>query len=56
VRVPIAEKKAIEESVVPLCQKNKYTICAAEDDNASPSRRPFIKFHLKKMQHHKRGP
>jgi hypothetical protein len=48
VRVPIAEKKAVEESVVPLCQDNKYTICAAEDDDASPSRRPFIKFHLRK--------
>jgi hypothetical protein len=48
VRVPIPEKKAVEASVVPLCQKNKYTICAAEDDDASPSRRPFIKFHLKK--------
>jgi hypothetical protein len=31
-----------------LCQKNKYTICAAEYDDASPSRRPFIKFHLQK--------
>jgi hypothetical protein len=31
---------------VPLCQDNKYTICAAEDNDASPSRRPFIKFHL----------
>jgi hypothetical protein len=48
VQVPIAEKKAVEESVVPLCQDNKYTICAAEDDDASPSRRPFIKFHLQK--------
>jgi hypothetical protein len=48
VQVPIAEKKAVEASVVPLCQKNKYTICAAEDDDASPLRRPFIKFHLQK--------
>jgi hypothetical protein len=48
VRVPIAEKKDIEASVVPLCQKNKYTICAAEDDDASTSRRAFIKFHLRK--------
>jgi hypothetical protein len=48
VQVPIAEKKAVEQSVVPLCQDNKYTICAAEDNNASPSRRPFIKFHLRK--------
>jgi hypothetical protein len=48
VRVPIAEKNAVKESVVPLCQANKYTICAAEDDDASPSRRPFIKFHLQK--------
>jgi hypothetical protein len=31
---------------VPLCQDNKYTICAAEDKDASPSRRPFIKFHF----------
>jgi hypothetical protein len=48
VRVPIAEKKAVKESVVLLCQENKYTICAAEDDDASPLRRPFIKFHLRK--------
>jgi hypothetical protein len=48
VRVPIAEKKAVKESVVPLCQDNKYTICAAEDDDTSPSGRPFIKFHLRK--------
>jgi hypothetical protein len=48
VRVPIAEKKAVEQSVVPLCQNNKYTICAAEDNDASPLRRPFIKFHLSK--------
>jgi hypothetical protein len=48
VRVPIAEKKAVKASVMPLCQKNKYTICAAQDDNASPSRRPFIWFHLQK--------
>jgi hypothetical protein len=46
VRVPITEKKSVEESVVPLCQDNKYTICAAEDNDASPSRIPFIKFHL----------
>jgi hypothetical protein len=46
VRLPIAEKKSVEESVVPLCQDNKYTICAEEVDDASPSRRPFIKFHL----------
>jgi hypothetical protein len=45
-RVPIAEKKSVEESVVPLCQDNKYTICVAEHNDASPSRRPFIKFHL----------
>jgi hypothetical protein len=31
-----------------LCQKNKYTICAAADNDASPSRRPFIKFYLRK--------
>jgi hypothetical protein len=31
-----------------MCQNNKYTICAAQDDDASPSRRPFIKFHLRK--------
>jgi hypothetical protein len=48
VRVPIAEKKTVEESVVPLCQDNKFTICGAEDNDASPSRRPFIKFHLLK--------
>jgi hypothetical protein len=48
VRVPIAETKALEQSVVPLCQKNKYTICAAADNDASPSRRPFIKFHHRK--------
>jgi hypothetical protein len=48
VRVPIAEKKAVEESVVPLCQDNKFTICAAEENDASPSRRPIIKFHLLK--------
>jgi hypothetical protein len=46
VRVPIAEKKAVKESVVPLYQDNKFTICAAEDNDASPSSRPFIKFHL----------
>jgi hypothetical protein len=46
VRVPIIEKKAVEQSVVPLCQNNKYTICAAEDNDAGPLRRPFIKFHL----------
>jgi hypothetical protein len=46
VRVSIAEKKAVEESVVPLCQDNKFKICAAENNNASPSRRPFIKFNL----------
>jgi hypothetical protein len=45
-QVPIAEKKAVKQSVVPLCQKNKYTICAAADNDASPSHRPFIKFHL----------
>jgi hypothetical protein len=48
VRAPVAEKKALKASVVPLCQNKKYTICAAEDDDASPSRRPFIKFHLRK--------
>jgi hypothetical protein len=46
VQVPITEKKAVEQSVVPLCQKNKYIICAAADNNASPLRRSFIKFHL----------
>jgi hypothetical protein len=46
VQVPIAEKKAVKQSVVPLCQDNKYTICAAEDNDASPSCRPFIKFHI----------
>jgi hypothetical protein len=46
VRVPIAKKKAVEQSGGPLCQKNKYTICAAADNDASPSRRPFIKFYL----------
>jgi hypothetical protein len=39
---------AVEASVLPLCQENKYTICAAQDDDASPSRRTFIKFHLRK--------
>jgi hypothetical protein len=39
---------AVKASVLPLCQENKYTICAAQDDDASPSRRPFIKFHLRK--------
>jgi hypothetical protein len=48
VRAPVAEKMAVEASVMPLCQKNTYTICAAQDDDASPSRRPFIKFHLQK--------
>jgi hypothetical protein len=48
VRVPVAEKMSVEASVMPLCQKNKYTICAAQDDDASPLRRPFIKFHLRK--------
>jgi hypothetical protein len=48
VRVPVAEKMAIKASVLPLCQENKYTICAAQDDDASPSHRPFIKFHLRK--------
>jgi hypothetical protein len=48
VRVPVAEKMAVEASVMPLCQNNKYPICAAQDDDASPSRRPFIKFHLRK--------
>jgi hypothetical protein len=48
VRVPVAEKMAVEASVLPLCQENKYTICAAQDDDASSSRRPFIKFHLRK--------
>jgi hypothetical protein len=48
VRVPVAEKMAVEASVMPLCQNNKYTICAAQDDDASPLRRPFIKFHLRK--------
>jgi hypothetical protein len=48
VQVPIAKKKAVKASVVPLCQNNKYTICAAEDEDASPSGRPFIKFHLQK--------
>ena len=48
VRVPVTEKMAVEASVLPLCQENKYTICAAQDDDASPSRRPFIKFHLLK--------
>jgi hypothetical protein len=33
---------------MPLYQNNKYTICAAQDDDASPLRRPFIKFHLLK--------
>jgi hypothetical protein len=46
VRFPVAEKMSVKASVLPLCQNNKYTICAAQDDNASPSRRPFIKFHL----------
>jgi hypothetical protein len=46
VRVPVAEKMAVKASVLPLCQDNKYTICAAQDDDAIPSRRPFIKFHL----------
>jgi hypothetical protein len=44
VRVP--EKIAIKASVMPLCQNNKYTICGAQDEDASPSCRPFIKFHL----------
>jgi hypothetical protein len=48
VQAPVAEKKAVEASVVPLCQDKKYTICSAEDNDASPSRRPFIKFHLRK--------
>jgi hypothetical protein len=47
-RGPVTEKMAVEASVVPLCQDNNYTICAAQDDEASPSRRPFIKFHLLK--------
>jgi hypothetical protein len=46
VGVPIAEKKAVKESVVPLCQDNKFTICAGQDNDASPSPRPFIEFHL----------
>jgi hypothetical protein len=46
--VPVAKKMAVKASVLPLCQENKYTICAAQDDDASPSRRPFIKFHLRK--------
>jgi hypothetical protein len=48
VRAPVAEKIDVEASVLPLCQGNKYTICATQDDDASPSRRPFIKFHLRK--------
>jgi hypothetical protein len=48
VRVPVTEKMSVESSVLPLCQENKYTICAAQDDNASPSRRQFIKFDLRK--------
>jgi hypothetical protein len=48
VRVPVTEKMAVEASVMPLCQNNKYTICAAQDDDARPSHRPFIKFHLRK--------
>jgi hypothetical protein len=46
VRVPIDKKKSVKESVVPLCQDNIFTICAVEDNDASPSRRPSIKFHL----------
>jgi hypothetical protein len=48
VQVPVTEKMAVEASVLPLCQENKYTICAAQEDDASPSRRPFIKFRLRK--------
>jgi hypothetical protein len=48
VRVPVTKKMAVKASILPLCQENKYTICAAQDDYASPSRRPFIKFHLRK--------
>jgi hypothetical protein len=48
VRAPVARKIEVEASVLPLCQENKYTICAAQDDDTSPSRRPFIKFHLRK--------
>jgi hypothetical protein len=48
VRAPVAQKKAVEASVVPLCQDKKYTICSAEDNDASPWRRLFIKFHLRK--------
>jgi hypothetical protein len=48
VRVPVAEKMAVEASVLPVCQENKYTICAAQDDDASSSSKPFIKFLLRK--------
>jgi hypothetical protein len=46
VQVPVAEKMSVKASVLPWCQNNKYTICAAQDVDASPLRRPFIKFHL----------
>jgi hypothetical protein len=46
VQVPVAEKMSVEASVLPLCQENKYTVCAAQDDDPSPLRRSFIKFHL----------
>jgi hypothetical protein len=48
VRATVAEKPVVEDSALLLCLDNKYTISAAEDKDASPSRRPFIKFHLRK--------
>jgi hypothetical protein len=42
----MCKKKAVEEYVVPLCQDNKFTICAAEDNGTSPLRRPVIIFTL----------
>jgi hypothetical protein len=47
VRAPVAKKLDVEESALLNCE-NKYTVCEAENEVASPSPRPFIKFHLRK--------
>jgi hypothetical protein len=48
VRAPVAKKDGVKSLDLLQCCENKFTVCEAENNDASPSRRPFIKFHLKK--------
>jgi hypothetical protein len=48
VQAPVAKNLDVKDSALIMCEKFKYTVCEAENEDASPSRRPFIKFHLRK--------